>query len=442
MANAKIKIQFPALYSHQAHAAKNLKRLNMLCWGAQAGKTRSSLYLLAAHAFDRARTDNVWIDRDGKFARDAFRKVGALLPKQFVADKSKMDLYYKLTNGSELSFFSGLEPDAFRGKQRHAAVFNEAAFIKEEGWTEVIAPRLRGWALFNTTPKGRRNWTFGLWNQAGNKPFLWYRSHFPTTANPNISAEQIAAIKESMVDALYRQEILAEFISDFGQFFAPHPKCWTGRFEPYDPKGKYAAGLDYAKVNDYTAFAVMRIDVLPRRLVYFGRLPHMDYTAQEPILERTLKQFGNPKTLADASEEMMNERLRKHRCHVEDFHFGATSKQYVMNGLRVVMEKGEIVMPPSAKRIRALKEDRIVIPYPDISACSQEQKQATEWLDDEIEFFEPYIQGGVLKFGARGTHHDDILAALMLANEAANQVMQGATGGGVIVSTGGKARKF
>ena len=444
MSNAKQKtrIRFPGLLEHQQHVIQNLKPLNALVWGAQCGKTRISLYTQGAYLFDHKGSDNIWIDRDGKFARDAFRLAGALLPKELIKDKSKIDLRYELVNGSVWSFFSGLEPDAFRGKTRHSAVFNEAAYVKPEGWKEVIAPRLRGWALFNTTPKGRRNWTFtDIWADAGAKPHLWYRSQISSVQNTFIPDWQKALWKETLTDSLYRQEILAEFVSDFGQFFSPHPKCWTGRFESYDPNGRYAAGLDYAKVNDFSAYAIIRIDTFPRRFVALGRLPHMDYTAQEPILERTLKQFGNPTTLADASEEMMNERLRKLLCKVEDFHFGATSKQYVMNGLRVVMEKGEVTMPPSAKRIRALKDEGIIIPYPDINVYSREQKQNADWLDDEIEFFEPYIQGGVLKFGARGTHHDDLLAAMMLANEAANQSMQGASGG-IVVSSGGRGRKF
>lgn len=439
--NKPIPIQYPPLLEHQLHLAVNLKKFNFLAWGAGGGKTRASMYLQAAFGLDNPGTDNLWVDRDGKFARKTFRKFARLLPKALIADQSKMDLRYELKNGSVFNFFSGQEPDAFRGDRRHSVIFNEAAFVDPEGWTEVVSPRLYGWVLFNTTPKGRRNYTFDLWNQAGNNPEFWYRSQIPSTANP-ANAEAVISAKQTMVDALYRQEILAEFISDFGQFFAPHAKCWTGRFEPYDPKGKYAAGLDYGKVNDYTAFAILRIDVLPRRFVAFGRLPHMDYTAQEPILDAVLKKFGNPKTLADASEEVMNELLRNRRCNVEDFHFLSTTKQYVMNGLRVVMEKGEVTMPPSAKRIRTLKEDGIVIPCPDISVYTKEQKQATEWLDDEIEFFEPYIQGGMLKFGARGNHHDDILAAMMLANESANRVMQGATGGVIVVSSGGKGRKF
>src|SRR5579885_2843206 len=132
---SEAKIRFPPLFEHQQPlVAGSLKRLNFLAWGAQCGKTRVSAYLQAAFALDVAGTDNVWIDRDGKFARDAFRKFGVLIPRELVKDRSKIDLYYKLANDSEISFFSGLEPDAFRGKSRHSAVFNEAAFIREEGW--------------------------------------------------------------------------------------------------------------------------------------------------------------------------------------------------------------------------------------------------------------------------------------------------------------------
>jgi len=57
-----------------------------------------------------------------------------------IAEESRVDLYYRLTNGSTWSFFSGLEPDAFRGERRSAAVFNEASFIPLEAWQEVIHP--------------------------------------------------------------------------------------------------------------------------------------------------------------------------------------------------------------------------------------------------------------------------------------------------------------
>jgi hypothetical protein len=441
--NARVQIRFPALFDHQLPLITgSLKRLNFLAWGAQGGKTRVSSYLQAAYALDVGNTNNVWIDRDGKFARDAFRKFGALIPKELIKDASKIDLYYRLANDSEISFFSGLEPDAFRGKTRHTAIFNEAAFLKAEGWHEVIAPRLRHWALFNTTPKGRRNWTFPLWTEAGNHPENWFRSHYPSTANPKIPPSVIAEIKRTMADSLFRQEILAEFISDFGRFFNPNPKCWTGKFEPHDPKARYAAGLDWAKHKDYSAFAILRVDTFPRRLVCFGRLPHMDYTAQVPILDRIFKGFGNPNILADSSEDTANELMIQRGCRLEEFVFSQSSKQYVMDKLRVALEQTELLMPPTAKRIKELKDDKIVIAYPDINVYTEEQTQAATWLDDELEFFEPYLRGGRLQFGARGTHNDDLLAALMLANEHASRVLSGMTSGVIHVSTGGAGKRW
>lgn len=442
----RTKVIFPKLLDHQQEALDNLKALNWLCWGAQGGKTRLCMYAQTAFALDVPRTDNIWIDRDGKFARDAFRLAGALYPADLVRDKSKVDLRYELVNGSVHSFFSGLEPDAFRGKTRNSAVFNEFAFLPqaaaESSWREVIAPRLDGWAIFNSTPKGRRHFSFELWVEAGNQPDLWQRSHYPTTANPRISAARIEMARRILSESQFRQEILAEFVSDFGRFFNPNPKCWTGKFESHDPKGKYVAGLDWAKHKDYTAFAILRIDTFPRRLVHVGRLPHLDYTAQVPILAAMFQKFGNPPILADASEDTANELMQRAGCNIEEFVFSQSSKQYIMDKLRVAVEQAEIVMPPSPKRVKELQEEKIAIPPADTSAYTQEQLQATMWLDDEFEFFEPYLRGGRLQFGARGAHHDDILAALMMANEKASRVLSGAAGGIVHISSGGRGLRM
>ena len=304
MPNKAISIQFPNLFRYQREVIVDPRSLKVLCWGAQAGKTRLSLYTQSAYVLSKGDRKNAWITRDGKFARDEFRMASALIPKYFLSEPpNRSDLVYRLKNGSEWWFFSGLEPDAFRGRSWASAVFNEASYCKQEGWTEVVAPRLRDWALFNFTPKGQRNWTFSdLWRRAGNDPKNWFRSKVATLDNPTVKREIIEALKYTIPDAAYQQEILAEFVSDFGRFFNPRPKCWTGGFEAHVKNARYAAGIDWAETRDFTALAIRRVDVLPHRLVFFKRLAHMEYTAQIPILAPLLKSYGNPVCLADASE--------------------------------------------------------------------------------------------------------------------------------------------
>jgi len=47
-----------------------------------------------------------------------------------------------------------------------------------------------------------------------------------------------------------------------------------------------------------------------------------------------------------------------------------------------------------------------------------------------------------LQFGARGTHNDDLLAALMMANEGANRTLEGSFGGVIHVSSSGRGKRW
>jgi len=423
----KLRIRFPELFEYQKKALYDPRPFKVLDWGAQSGKTRFSLYTQAAFVLSSGVTagENLWVTRDGKFARDEFRLAGALLPKEFIRESNRSDLFYRLTNGQSWWFYSGLEPDAFRGRKWTSVVFNEASYCRPEGWTEVVAPRLRGWALFNFTPKGLRNWSYTeLWQRAAQESARWFRSTVTSFENPTNPRENLEEARRHMPDAAYRQEILAEFVSDFGQFFSPAPRCWQGAFEPFEPKARYAAGLDWAKIRDFSALAIRRIDVFPHRLVYVERLPHMNYTEQVPIIANRLKAYGNPPCFADSSEATANELLQNVRVNVEEFAFTGPSKQHICDAQRIEFEQAAISMPATESKIRGLVEQGLLPVGTKIRPMTEEQAVAAAILEDEIASFEPYLQGGKLKLGARGQNHDDVIIAVMLSGEAAR------TGGG------------
>lgn len=396
--------RFPSLFPYQSAALDNPRNLKVLDWGAQAGKTRFSLCAQAAYVLWSGKRQSLWVTRDGKFAREEHRMAYQLVPKEYVAENNKTDGFIHFKNGHKWWFFSGLEPDAFRGRSWHSVVFNEASTYGSAGWNEVVLPRLRGWAIFNFTPKGKRNWTFGLWNQAGDNPKDWFRSQIPTTSNPTIDTGQIELIRRTSSEAYYQQEILAEFVADSGQYFNPAAACKTGKFEAYNSRGYYVAGIDWAERRDYTALCILRIDTLPRRLVFFARFPHMEYVEQIAPLARKLKEYGNPPALGDASNTTGNQLLRERGCDVQDFSFGKISKSFICDQLRVAFEKAEIVYPVEA------------------NARNLEEKLQCQWLEDEAKYFEPHFVGGKLKLESRGVHHDDILMALAEAWERARLV--------------------
>jgi predicted phage terminase large subunit-like protein len=85
-------------------------------------------------------------------------------------------------------------------------------------WQEVLRPTLterKGSALFISTPIGRDNWFFDLWETAEDAD-NWERFRFSTTDNPMIDPEEVEAAQKEVGSIVFAQEYLAEFV-DAGQ---------------------------------------------------------------------------------------------------------------------------------------------------------------------------------------------------------------------------------
>ena len=109
-------------------------------------------------------------------------------------------------------------PQRLRGEGLDFLVMDEAAFVKPEVWQEVLRPTLterKGSALFISTPIGRDNWFYDLWETA-EEGDNWARFRFATTDNPAIDPEEVEAARTEVGSIVFAQEYLAEFV-DAGQ---------------------------------------------------------------------------------------------------------------------------------------------------------------------------------------------------------------------------------
>ena len=123
-------------------------------------------------------------------------------------------------------------------------VVDEAARVQEEAWTMCLRPTLadkEGSALFISTPKGRSRWFYKLWKEAHERE-NWAAFQYPTSANPNISKEEIEEARKEMPPLLFRQEFLAEFVEATGFMFR---REWF-KIIPEAPKGRYCRFWDLA----------------------------------------------------------------------------------------------------------------------------------------------------------------------------------------------------
>ena len=108
---------------------------------------------------------------------------------------------------------------------------DEAAFVREETWTEVLRPTLtenKGSALFISTPIGMDNWFYHLWETAETAED-WARFQFPTVANPIIDPAEVESAREDLGELVFAQEYLAEFISEGAQIFR---SSWFNYYKP------------------------------------------------------------------------------------------------------------------------------------------------------------------------------------------------------------------
>jgi len=385
------------------------------------------MFKQGAFALEYPGTLNWTVERTWRHARVWFDWVRRyLITRDAILGFSKSDLRLELCNGSVWEFRSADKPDTLRGDGLHSLVGHEAAFWDRYAW-DTLRPALadqRGWAALNSTPKGLQNWFASEWLKARDCQWdgaNWLASsrafHWPTSFNPLISSWEIEAARGAMPDAMFRQEYLGEFVSDAGSLFVVSPKVWTGSFELPQSNARYAAGFDLAKRRDWSAWVIVRCDVLPWRVVNFGRMKQVDYTSQTVFLAERFKQYRVGIALCDFYQEAVIEQLAARHINVEGFALTATSRPTLLTNLALVLEKAQIRLPGSS---------------PDAGQQLQIDK-----MRGELANFTPRVsKTGSIRYEAADGYNDDYVFALAMAVEAAKRRIAEGQGGATLIVNG------
>lgn len=197
-------------------------RFKIAKWGRRTGKTKYEAYWLAKNALTMGRGKHWYLTRTLALAREEFwPNLFDLLPRDCIARTDERSLSVKLTNGSTISCKSGEKEDNLRGRGLRSVVPDEAAFLKERIWDNIIRPQLAdfmGPALIASSPK--KGWFTRLYNEAakGTDP-NWFASHATIYDNPYISRDEIEVIKAKTPPNTWLQEYMAEEVSEEGQVY-------------------------------------------------------------------------------------------------------------------------------------------------------------------------------------------------------------------------------
>jgi hypothetical protein len=245
----------------------------------------------------------------------------------------------------------------------------------------------------------------------GDDPHMYTFWKSGEDANPAswVTPEYRAQQRLRLPEYAYRRLHLNEWaINEATKVFRIPQQCWHGAFEECIsdkayPGNAYRVGIDLAKLHDFTAWAIVRTDVTPFRLVDFGTLPHIDYTVQVEMLATKLKRFGNPKALVDAGAAgtAVIELMRQQGLAVEEFIFTSESKARIVTDLVLGFEQRKLVLPSSGR--------------------TPDEARAALNLQAELLNFEfSALRSNIVRYEAASGYHDDLVMALCLAYAGAS----------------------
>jgi len=235
----------------------------------------------------------------------------------------------------------------------------EAARMKEGAWL-TIRPTLtshgrEGRCIFNTTPL-RRNWLYRAWQQSQDPLAAnWAGCRIPAYNEDGTrhewsimpSDERIADEREDYPDSWFRQEYGAEFVETGGAVFRDVRSRIAA--VPAEPTRPVVAGVDLAKVVDFTVFVAFDG---ARRMVGFERMHGIPYPQQSVRLCHFLGKH-NVKTVAVESNgpgEAFMDILKSDlydtgiQCQVEGVATTAQSKEQMIQRLAMGIQKAQVTV--------------------------------------------------------------------------------------------------
>ncbi len=367
-----------ALHDGQLRVLREAGRFNVLECGRRFGKTHMGIQLAVDRAIDGAEVG--WFAPTYRYLADPWRAVEKILGPAIV----KLDRVEKridLVSGGSIDFWSLDSVDAGRGRRYDRVIIDEAGIVRDLGpaWQETIRATLadkQGDAWFLGTPKGRsffhRCFERGQIGDGG-----WKSWRLPTTTNPTIRPEEIAAAEKELPRMVFEQEFLGIPADDGGNPFGLDAIERSVGDLSTDPVA--AIGIDLAKSVDYTVVCGLDNDggvcLLERWQGPWAETIRRieSLISEQPVLIDSTG-VGDP----------IVEDLQRRHPRVEGFKFSQTSKQQLMEGLATAFQTGRVRIPDG-------------------------------WLRVECETFEyAYTRTGV-RYEAPSGMHDDGVCALALA---------------------------
>ncbi|NEJ15499.1 hypothetical protein GR211_22030 [Rhizobium leguminosarum] len=388
---AEYVYQRPKLYKLQSEAFFNDFRYAWIEGSTKSGKTVSCMAWIIEQAvfLGKEGREFWWVAPVSAVASIAFKRLKRGIHSYFIRSiiSSPGKESITLINGAVIRFKSGENANSLYGEDVWAAVIDEASRMKEDVFHAIRSTltATRGKVRIIGNVKGRKNWFYQGCRkaEAGEEGHIFRKiTALDAVAAGVFPMEELEDARRALPDAVFRELYLCEPSDDGGNPFGL--QFIRQNIAPLSNKAPVVFGDDLAKSVDWTVLHGLDED---------GRT--CSHTRFQLPWENTIDHIklicGSTYTLLDSTGvgDPIVERLQKTGSNFEGFKFSAPSKQMLMEGLSVAIQRGEVQYP-----------DGVIV--------------------SELESFEyEYTRTGV-RYSAPEGSHDDCVMALALAVHAKN----------------------
>jgi phage terminase large subunit len=198
-------------------AGKDLSDFNFIVWNAAQ---RKGLYWHMLPQYNQARKA-IWqgMTKDGKRFID-------YIPQELVKSKNDQEMKVELNNGSIIQIVGSDNIDSLVGTNPIGIIFSEYALTNPRAWPliEPILLENGGWAVFNTTPRGK-NHAYDLYERA-KKSDKWFTQLLTIDDTGIIPQSYIDELREmGTPDEIIQQEYYCSFEGSMvGAYYADQIK--------------------------------------------------------------------------------------------------------------------------------------------------------------------------------------------------------------------------
>jgi hypothetical protein len=395
-----ISVEYTPHYGQQK-VHDSTARFKVIAAGARWGKDRCSImegisYFIQLLNEDRSSSviphALMWIIAPtDKIARQNWRELLHNLPKEIISDISKTTHTIETINGGIIEVHSAYDPESLVAVGLDVVLITEAARISdmEDVWSNLEA-RLNspgrglngqgGMAIINSSPLGMnyfyKMWKWGQVGTSDHDPD-WESWRFSTWDNPYMAVrgKQVTKngrtyrenLEKRMSDKRYRQDYLAEFLSDVNAVFPKWEKVmvkppesvdeddfWK-KWEQPDSYEEYTIGYDPASLGDGKPL-VIRDSV--GKVVKIDTMAYLGWDGQWDRIEFYSRMYNNAKVNFGKTGvgETVDSQLTKRGLTTNPLNEQGGNKEKLVENLAVVIEQKWCQLPWSQELENQLKD--------------------------------------------------------------------------------------